>query len=640
MDEPFGGNILYVDLTKGKVRKEELSDSLKKEFLGGWGIQYKLAYDLIKPGTDSLSPENPLIYGTGVLVGTSAPGSTKLFAVYKAPLNDAIAPAAGGLGLAHQLKYSGYDYLVITGRSEEPVYLKIFDDDVELNSANHLWGKGIQQTTDELWKEHGRDCTVQAIGQAGENLVRFSFSLINKASTIGKGGMGALMGSKDLKAIVAKGTKGIRVADKKKFRQLINPIVKSIQEWPQRERWSRQGSMYAWGSFPEITYPYKNWTELYPPGQANKLYGIEILEKVKRSNIACPTCPIGCKFNMETMDGEYKGLKAPMAHFGGVAVFWGMRFDLQDYSRGVKLEELANDYGLETVTTSAIIDYAVDLYERGIIGDEETKGLELMRNFETALTLVEQITKREGLGDILAEGWLSCIKRFGEEAEKYAFHIKGLDVLNDPRMIFNSECFEQIVNPRGGFHVVPALSPTMVPGRTPDKLMRHCSRVGVPEERMSSIFEPEFNMARFTKWIEDWYGVMNIVGICFRHPIAVNYNLDKVTELFSAATGVEITPSEFLRVGEKITNLQRMINVREGFSRKDDSYPAKWLEEPLRVGDMEFWWKDYYMTKQYTKEDVERLIDDYYDERGWDQNGIPTKSTLKELGLEETIKDV
>ncbi|MEX2725095.1 MAG: aldehyde ferredoxin oxidoreductase family protein [Candidatus Freyarchaeota archaeon] len=633
MDEPYGGNILYVDLKQGSVKKEELKDSLKKEFLGGWGIQYKLAYDLIKPGIDPLSPQNPIIYGTGVLVGTSVPGATKMFAIYKAPLNGVIAPAAGGLGLAHQLKYAGYDYLVITGKSEEPVYLKIFDDDVELEDAGHLWGKGIQQTTDELWKQFGRDCMVQAIGQAGENLVRFSFSLINKASTLGKGGLGALMGSKKLKAVVVKGTKGIRVADKKKFRQLVNPIIENIRQWPDRERWSRQGSMYAWGSFPEITYPYKNWSELYPPGQANKLYGIKILEKVKRSNIACPTCPIGCKFNMETMDGDYKGLKATMAHFGGVAVFWGIRFDLQDYSRGVKLEEMANDYGLETVTTSAIIDYAVDLYEKGIISDDVTEGLELMRNFETAKTLVEQITNRQGLGNILAEGWLSCIRRFGEEAEKYAFIIKGLDVLSDPRMIFNSECFEQIVNPRGGFHVVPALSPTMVPGRTPDKLMRHCNRIGVPEDRMTNIFQPELNMARFTKWIEDWYGVMNILGICFRHPIAVNYNLNTVTELFTAAIGVEITARELLRVGEKITNLQRIINIREGFSRKDDSYPQKWLEEPLKLGNMEFWWKDYYMTKQYTKADVEKLIDDYYDERGWDKNGIPTKEKLKELGL-------
>ncbi|MEM2984490.1 MAG: aldehyde ferredoxin oxidoreductase N-terminal domain-containing protein [Candidatus Jordarchaeaceae archaeon] len=224
MDEPYGGNILYVDLKQGSVKKEELKDSLKKEFLGGWGIQYKLAYDLIKPGIDPLSPQNPIIYGTGVLVGTSVPGATKMFAIYKAPLNGVIAPAAGGLGLAHQLKYAGYDYLVITGKSEEPVYLKIFDDDVELEDAGHLWGKGIQQTTDELWKQFGRDCMVQAIGQAGENLVRFSFSLINKASTLGKGGLGALMGSKKLKAVVVTGPTPMRVAAESSRRERVSPI--------------------------------------------------------------------------------------------------------------------------------------------------------------------------------------------------------------------------------------------------------------------------------------------------------------------------------------------------------------------------------------------------------------------------------
>lgn len=631
----YAGSILHVNLSTGETRKEPLDVESAKRLVGGLGINYKLAYDLITPGIDPLSPENSIILGTGLLVGTLAPGSSKLFATTKFPLNGTISTAAAGGSLGHMLKWAGYDYLVINGRSEKPVYLKILDENVEIHDASHLWGKDIFETTDRLRDDHGRECSVAAIGQAGENLGKLSFSIVDKVASLGKGGLGAVMGSKNLKAIVARGTKGLKVAELKRFRKMATEILEGVKNYPHRERWMKQGTMYAWQSFPDVTVPCNYGTTLYPPGKANELYGIKILERVKKAYVACPSCPIGCKSVIEAKDGDYAGLEAHISHFDGAAVAWGVAFDLGDYSRGIKLSDLANRYGIDELAASDIINFAINLYERGIITGKQTLGLELRRDFDLAQGLLEQMARKEGLGAILADGYPAAIKAFGKDAEKYALQIKGFYIVFDPRMVFNTEAFTQIVNPRGGAHTVPALGPTIVPGRSPEQLKRHCVRIGVPEEAMERIFDPSgFNVARFTRYLEDWYSVFNIVGICSRHAVAMHYNAERLVELVSAATGVEISPTELLKAGERIWNMERIVNIREGFWRKDDSLPQRWFE-PIKVGEMEMGLMDYYRQRSLTREDMEKLLDDYYKERGWDvEKGIPTEEKLAELGLE------
>ena len=631
----YGGNILYVNLSNSEIRKEPLDVELAKRLVGGVAINYKLAYDLITPGIDVLSPENPIILGTGLLVGTNAPGSSKLFATTKFPLNGAISIAAAGGSLGHMLKWAGYDYLVITGRSEKPVYLRILDEHVEICDASHLWGKDIIETTDQLREDHGKESSVAAIGQAGENLAKISFSIVDKVASLGKGGLGAVMGSKNLKAIVAQGTKGLQVAETKRFRKLATEILEGVKNYPHRERWMKQGTMYAWESFPDITVPINYGTSLYPPGKANELYGIKILERVKKAYVACPSCPIACKSVIEAKDGDYAGLEAPISHFDGAAVAWGVAFDLGDYSRGIKLSDLANRYGIDELAASDIINFAINLYEQGIITGKETLGLELRRDFDLARTLLEQMAHKEGLGAILADGYPAAIEAFGKDSEKYALQIKGFNIVFDPRMVFNTEAFTQIVNARGGAHTVPALGPTMVPGRTQEQLKRHCIRIGVPEEAMERIFDPSgFNVARFTRYLEDWYSVLNLAGICARHAVAMHYNAERLAMLVSATTGVEIGPAELLKAGERAWNMERAINVREGFSRKDDTIPERWFE-PIRVGEMEMGLMDYYRQKGLAREDLDKLLDDYYQERGWDVGtGTPTREKLAELGLE------
>ena len=614
----YAGNILNVDLTTGEVKKEPLDFELVNDYIGGWGINNRLAYDLIEPGIDPLSPENPIIIGAGVCVGTMVPASAKLFLTTKFPLNGAVGTATSGGSFAHMLKYAGYDHLIITGRADKPVYLKIFDDDIRMEDASDLWGKDIEQTTDELWNRYEK-CSVICIGQAGENLVNISFALVDKVGTLGKGGLGALMSSKNLKAIIAHGTKGIKVADEKRFKKTAELLLKRYMDYPLRPRWIELGTLYFLGT-------------LMPDSD---IYG---LRKIKKAPIACPSCPVACKLVVEIKDGEYAGLLDSMSSYANPLGI-GIRFSM-DYKEAVKCGDVCDRYGLDSLTVAALIDFAIDLYKKGIINEDDTDGLSLERDFNTFMTLTEKIAKRDGFGDVMADGVIEMAKRIGGDSEKYAYHIKGFEPVFDPTMPgfgaagemgLSSEVFVQIITPRGGAHNVPGLSPTITPGRAPDQLMRHCKKIGASKEDIDKIFSEGFNVAVYSRCIEDWYSVFNTLGICSKHAVAMQYDSDTIAELYSALTGIEKSPKGIFSDAEKATTMQKLLNVREGFTRKDDSVPERWLNKGI---------KDYFTGASITKDDMDKLIDVYYEERGWDSKGIPTREKLVELGLGEIVKDM
>ncbi len=633
----FAGKILKINLTKEECEEKSLDPGLALKYLGGFGINQALALELIKPKSDPFNEQNPIILGAGSAVGTNAPGSSKIFATTKSPMYYTIQTAAGS-GFGFKLKNAGYDHVIIKGKAKSPIFLKITNSKTEFLDASSLWGKGINDTTDELWNNHGRDYSVISIGQAGENKVNFAFTLIDKIGTLGKGGLGAIMGNKNLKAIIAKGNKGVKPFHSKEFKTITNTILKGILEYPHRARWTQQGTLYSWGSFPDmITLPINNWSELYPMGKAGKLYGVKKYKKVKKNPLACISCPIGCKSTLKINDGEHEGLITSTSSYATAALL-SIRFDLQDHRKGVYCAHLMDDYGLDALGTAGLIDFAVDLYKKGIINDDDTDGEEIRMDFETFVNLAEKIKDRKGFGDVIADGWLGMIERIKRGSEKYAIQIKGGEIIFDPRFVFSSEAFEQIVNPRSGAHVVPALSPTIVPGRAPDKLQKYLERISVDREAVSKIFKPEFNIAKFTRRIEDWYAIMSGLGICFRHPIAMHYNIERMTTLFQALTGINHNGELLLKAGERITNLQKILNVREGFTKKDDKLPDRIYSEPLgtkpKINLM-----DYYRTKKLSKEDVEKLIEDYYVDRGWDPStGIPTREKLEDLDLNDCLK--
>lgn len=320
-----------------------------------------------------------------------------------------------------------------------------------------------------------------------------------------------------------------------------------------------------------------------------------------------------------------------------------MQFDIgPDYNRMLRCVDMVNRYGLDALTFVWQMNFALDLYENRIITKADTDGLELKRDFDTVIRFMEDLAHRRGFGQTLADGWKKAIDKIGKGAEDHIVLIKGQEpAYGDPRINFCSETFESIVNPRGP-DVVQAESPTVIPLRTSDKIWRQCDTIGIPEETKDRMFDTTtgFKVSILTRYCEDWYHLLNVLGLCARQQITMNYDIDILSQLYTAATGIPATKEDLLKAGERVKNMEKAVNVREGFSRKDDKFPDKWFD-PLKGQGKEKTLMDYYRTMNLRRDDIEKMLDEYYEERGWDvKKGIPTKGKLVELGLEDVAEDL
>lgn len=628
----YAGNILFVDLTSGETRKEPLDPQLVKGFIGGYGINSKLALDLLSPDIDPLSPGNAIIIGAGPFAGTIVPGAGKVIVTTRFPLNGAFASAHGGGAFALMLKTSGYDHVVIGGKADRPVYLKILDDDVELCDASDLWGRDGFETVDELRTRH-EPCSVIPIGQAGENLVKISITSVDKAGTLGTGGLPAVMGSKKLKAIVAcQGTGGIGVAHRLRLQRLVDGLLHRIMSWPGRQPMMEHGMMAAamewWGA--EVR-PTRNLTEV-AAGLAEMEKALEMHRKTFRL-LACPSCPLADKEVNRLVEGPYAGLVTYMPHFR-VLQFGPGSMEEQFY-RSLRFTDALNRYGVCLFDFSYLISLMSYLYEQGIITKEDTGGIEVKEDFDTSMQLLQLTAHRQGFGDVLADGIVAACDRMGKGITEYAHHIKGRSLLFDPRARgLGTMEFEPLTTPRGS-HVGAAGSPSYTAGRPLDVFARHCERMGVPDDAVGRIVGPtSFNPGRLSRWSEDWFALFGCLSLCNRAFVNRFYYVTTIAELYSALTGLELTPAELMKAAERAWNAAKLINVGAGFGRKDDRPPQIWFT-PLKGKQREYPLTDYYQTTTLTQQDVERFLDDYYDERGWDrESGTPTAGKLKELGLE------
>lgn len=639
----YAGQILYVDLSTGESKSEPLDLELARKFIGGFGLSTKLAYDLIPPGIDPLAPENAIIFGAGALAGTMAPGSSRLVVSTKFPETNTVSYGNGSMTFAPRLKFAGYDQLVITGRAAKPVYLRISDNGVELCDASHLWGKDLCETTEELWRTHGTKSSVIAIGQSGENLVKISVALVDETASIGKGGLPAVMGSKNLKAIVVGGSRGIEVADPARFMKAINQTLERVREYPLRDDWIKVGINKVLTTFIQKGIECNDETEVYPRQKANELYGFEVyLNKVKQGRMSCPSCPMGDKEILGVKEGNYKGLVSYASGFTARNLDFGIHCGVDSYDKIVKCMDIANRWGVDIHSFSRCIEYAVHLFEMGVITEADTDGLVLKRDFDTTCKLLEQTAFRKGFGDVLADGQLGLIKKFGHRAEKQAGQIKGLEVAFEPISGgVGSMEFAQVVSPRGGHHQAGG-SPAYAPDQPKEQFARHCLRMGSSPEAVARIFDSPFgvDIGRLTKFAEDWYSVLSSLGLCVRAQLNRFYSINLNAELYSAATGIEMTPAELIRTGERAWNLLKASNVKEGFSRKDDRFPDRWFE-PIKGEHGEEIRLHHYWGKPLTREDTEKMLDSYYDERGWDKStGLPTRQKLVELGLADVADDL
>ncbi len=625
----YTGNILKIDLTEDKISIIKQNVDNIKQFIGGLGINTKLAANLIKPKIDPLSSENVIIIGVGPLVGTITPGASRTVGSTKFPATGAIAYSCGSMSFGFNLKHSGFDHIIISGKAEDRVYLVILNEHIELIDASDIWGKDIVESTNFLQKKYSESGVI-AIGQAGENLVYGSLALIDKTSTFGRGGLGAVMGSKNLKAIVTKGSRGISIANPKEFNQLYRKLFERIRKYPQRESWHELGMLRSLpvGMILKASGQHKKARQC-----SERVY----LKKLKKRRIACPSCPMGDKDILELQEGNFKGL----INYTSSVINPFLMFTLDDlntYDEAIKSFDLVSRYGLDSLTITSLLKFCTHLYEKGILTKENT-GIEWKSDYRTLVQLIEMIVYRKGFGNILADGWKSLAETY-KSVENEMLTVKGLDIIFEPRFLrLGTMEFEQVVNPKGA-HVASGGSPTYLgAGGSIDKFKMHFDRMGVPNSAIGRLFTPPLkemvvNVGRLTRYSEDWYTVLTSLGLCARAQMNRFYGLELVTDIYNAVTGFNMQLDDLRIAAERTWNLLKIMNIKEGFSRKDDKFPEEWFK-PLKFGENILKFQDFFGETIITPEVANQLLDDYYDERGWDKiRGIPMQEKIKELSLE------
>lgn len=635
MAKAYAGTGLRINLSTGEIIKEKFSKSAAKSYVGGYLLGMKLLYDNYKPGTDAFDPGNPLIFCTGPLTGTTAPTAASITCHTKSPLSTFVAGRAGG-HLGPELKFAGYDYIMITGKAKKPVWLWIDDDKVELRDARNLWGRLVEETDEAIKGIVGdEDIETMIIGPAGENKVRIATINCNVDRVFGRGGPGAVMGSKNFKAVGIRGSKSLTVADPKRFKRAVAQNMKDLKE---RDEWS-------WNSMPKVgtagwmsavnyygMLPVKNFQENHSDSIASGLDEKAYVKKLKIRPYACFNCPLTCSHYTPTLqEGKYAGTSSGAVEYETAAGL-GARCGIRNIQAVAKATELCAQYGIDTISCGSTIAWAMECAERGLLTVEETDGEELyFGNIDAMVNLVEKIGNREGLGDLLAEGTLRASNKIGKGTQAYAMQVKGLEIsAASPR---TSKCVSVMyaMNERGGHHMDPYAPSLDAYGYTNKE-------AGMPRQLNpyeSGDTGDVFRLKKYTK-------LADILGTCAFTVIDLQTLPSTAGELFSAATGIEMSGQKLLEKAEMLITLMRAFNARNGLTAKDDTLPDRFTKEPIMVNvpkELQQFSKGKSKIKKVAN--VEKDVGDYYKAAGYDsKTGLPSEKRFKELGLGEVAEDL
>lgn len=615
MSSGYAGKILRIDLSKKNgVRKEPLNLNLAKEFLGGKGFGAKLIYDMLGPKTDPYSPNNPILYCTGPLTATLAP-CNRFCIVTKSPLTGLFSDSYAGGYFGQELKFAGYDIVIITGKAEKPVYLSIDDGEVEVKPASHLWGMDTYQTYDALKKELGDETIkISCIGPAGEKLVRIALVDCDTHRQAGRCGTGAVMGSKNLKAIAVRGSGEISVADPKAFEKIVWRAYEEIKKSPGSQAYSKGGTPGALLSFAndQGLYPTRNFQD----GCFEKAENLGSESQSKNlwlREFGCFACPIHCSKIGMIRKGRFSGAIVDIIEYETTGLLGGS-CEISDVDALAYAALLCDKLGIDTISAGNIIGFAMECYQKGILTKKDTDGLELnFGDYEAQIRLIEKIAYREGIGDILAEGVMRAAERIGRGARNLAVHIKGMEA--------------PAWGPRGSPGMGLALA-TSDRGCDHQKAWPPAYEIageswpfGGPLDRLTIE-----GKAKVVKWEQDHLAALYSLVVCEFSRTGISN--DTYADLVSSATGWEIDYHKLLEYGERIWNQARLFNVREGIGRKEDASLPKRFKEPLPSGPAS--------GHRFTDEEFDRMLDDYYALRGWDGEGKPTRDKLIKLGLLST----
>jgi aldehyde:ferredoxin oxidoreductase len=618
----YGGNVLRIDLTTGTLQRDPTEAHLARAYLGGRGLNVKRLWDELPAHTDGLSPENLLVFGVGPLVGTTFPGGARFNVSAMSPQTGILGDSNAGGFFGPELKYAGYDQIVIHGRAEHPVYLVINDDRVELRDARAIWGLDVWDTTAAIHQEIG-DARVQVatIGQGAENGVRFAGVFANLVRAAARTGMGAVMASKNLKAVAVCGTGSFPVADLDRFQQIIERLDDSIYHHPEYQIRYRLGTTKLIQALDGIGgLPTRHFQRgRFEAASAVSGEAIEALYKVKSK--ACFACTIPCSRFLVVDDPRFPGLRLEGPEFEPLAGFTA-RVGNGDLALGLKCVDLANRYGLDAITLSEVIAWAMECYERGLISRQEADGLDLTwGNGEAILALIHKVAFREGLGDSLADGVKKAAERLGRGSEEFALHGKGLELFQADVRSIKAYGLGNAVSSRGADHL--RSEPWFEFSNDPEEGIR---RYGIPE----TAFRLEYKgKGLVVKHFEEMAAISDATGVCkntYNNMEVLDW--DGTAELLQATTGWDMTGEEVRRIGERIVNLERLFIAREGITRRDDTLPRRFLQEPMPEGSG---------PSTGSVLELEPMLDEYYRARGWDvATGLPTPAKLAELGLQDS----
>jgi aldehyde:ferredoxin oxidoreductase len=618
----FGGHgkILRVDLSQSKVSSEEIPQSLFDKFLTGAGLATHYLYHQVPKGADPLGAENELILMTGALTGTTAPSTGRFNWVFKSPLTGiwAQSNSAGFWGV--DFKRTGYDGIIFQGISPKPVYLVVEEDKAEIRDAGHLWGKSVSETTKLIKEELGQKFNVDCIGIAGENQVRYASIINDLHRAAGRCGGGAVMGSKRLRAIAVSGKKAVKLANPTAFAEV------SKKQFELLDQHMFKVALESFGTNVVIDmvnvrggFPTRNWqTGVFP--QLDEINAQALSEKVLVETKGCFACPLNCGRRSEIRKGKYKGTRGEGPEYESVGTLGG-QCQVTDMEAITMAHYLCDDYGLDTISTGASIAFAMECYEKGILTKSDTDGLEL--NFgdpDVVIELVHKIAKREGIGDFLAEGTRRMSQKLGQGTEKFAMHVKGLELpAYDSRAVQITGLAYAVAN-RGGDHIT-----AYIQGPTFLDIPFLC----VPDSQIKDVNVADPGEVHVLVDLENVMTALDTLGACKFMGFCVA--AEEWVELVAHCLGRKFTYDDMVKLGERAYNLARVFNVREGVTRADDTLPPRLLEEPLPDGP----------AAGKVNENLPAMLDRYYELRGWDKvTGKPTPEKLRELGLEEYIPDI
>ena len=606
------GTIARVDLTSGKISQEPLDEGMARKFIGGVGLAAKILWDETKAETPPLSPESPLVFMTGPLTGTHLPKSSRYILAGISPLTGIWGQAHGGGAFPDELRHAGFDGIVITGQSDKPVYLWVHDQKVELRSAEHLWGRGTDEAADLVLKETDAKASPACIGQAGERGVKFASVISDgkEGRAAARCGLGALMGAKRLKAVVARGTQPIRFNDEEKFNEGVKRILTAFPIKKADEAKEAHIRMFT-NFFTLGRVPVKNFS--LGTFESGKKY---VEDMRNATQFRCKHCPYDCTESYLTKNGERHMVWEAWGPLGTNCLIADPHAMQEAYT-------LCNRYGMDAISIGVVISFAMECFEKGLITKKDTDGIELgWGNSAAMVEMVRKIGEREGLGELLGEGVKRAAEHIGGMAFEYAMHVKGMELpAHEPRAA-NGTALGYATGSIGAAHMEASGSQNL------ENWMEIAQPLTFPElgfTKALTRFDQAGKGAIVAK-TQDFGCLLDSITVCLFLSLHQWVQPSHYVELLNHAVGWDMDREELLLTGERIFNLKRMFSVRRGISRKDDTLPPRILTHKLEDGG--------------TRGNLPFLglmLNEYYSTRGWSEEGIPSREKLLQLELKECL---